>query len=409
MTSNLHRPRVLMISPAFPADVAYFTRALAEVDAVVLGIGDQPDLPPDVGRVLSGYLHIPNLWDEDNTVNRVAEWLGGHQVDRVECLWEPGVVLAAKLRARLGVPGISVDQARTFRNKESMKRVLDSAGIRTPHHYNATTKDQVREAAAAIGFPVVVKPIDGAGSADTYTASDASELESVLGRVEHVPEVAVEEFIDGEEYTYDTVCADGQVLWESVTWYRPKPLVTRLNPWISQTAVCLRDLEPVSAGVDLGHRVLKALGFDTGFTHMEWFLTPSGEAVFGEIGARSPGGRLPHGMNFSADVDVFRGWAEAVCYGSFSQDTTKTYNACLIFKRAVGDGSHITRIEGLEPILAEYGAFMAVVDLVPPGRPRRDWRQVVTGDGWMVARHPDLDTALHLADRLASDVRVVAD
>ena len=409
MSSNLHRPRVLMISPAFPADVAYFTRALAEVDAVILGVGDQHELPPEVGQVLSGYLHISNLWDEDNTVHRVAEWLGGHQVDRVECLWEPGVVLAAKLRARLGVPGISVDQAYTFRNKESMKQVLDAAGIRTPHHYNATTKDQVREAAATIGFPVVVKPIDGAGSADTYTAADEGELESVLSLVEHVPEVAVEEFITGEEYTYDTVCADSQVLWESVTWYRPKPLVTRLNPWISQTAVCLRDLEPVSAGVELGHQVLEALGFDTGFTHMEWFLTPSGEAVFGEIGARSPGGRLPHGMNFSADVDVFRGWAEAVCYGSFSQDTTKTFNACLIFKRAVGDGSHITRIEGLEPILAEHGAFMPVVDLVPPGQPRRDWRQVVTGDGWMVARHPDLDTALRLADRLASEVRVVAD
>ncbi|MDH3295959.1 MAG: ATP-grasp domain-containing protein, partial [Acidimicrobiia bacterium] len=329
--------------------------------------------------------------------------------DRVECLWEPGVVLAAKLRTRLGVPGISVDQAHVFRNKESMKKVLDAAGIRTPHHYDATTKDQVREAAQTIGFPVVVKPIDGAGSADTYTADNAAALEEVLAGVAHVPEVAVEEFIEGEEYTYDTVCADGQVLWESVTWYRPKPLVTRLNPWISQTAVCLRDLEPVAAGVDLGHRVLQALGFDTGFTHMEWFMTPSGEAIFGEIGARSPGGRLPHGMNFSADVDVFRGWAEAVCYGSFSQDTTRKYNAALIFKRAVGNGSLITRIEGLEPILAEYGPYLPVIDLVRPGEPRRDWRQVVTGDGWMVARHPDLETVLRLADRLAAEVRVVAD
>ena len=190
-----------------------------------------------------------------------------------------------------------------------------------------------------IGFPVVVKPIDGAGSADTYTAADDGELESVLAMVGHVPEVAVEEFIDGEEYTFDTVCANGQVLFQNVTWYRPKPLVTRLNPWISQTAICLRDLDrpTVAPGVELGHRVLEALGFDTGFTHMEWFLTPSGEAVFGEIGARSPGGRLPHGMNLSADVDVFKGWAEAVCYGSFSQDTAKGYNAahwCLSGRRA---------------------------------------------------------------------------
>ncbi len=407
-------PTVLVISPSFPADTVFFTAALGEVGARVVGVGDQQpsDLHPDVARTLAAYLPLDDLWNEDYTVDRVAGWLAHHgqSVDRVECLWEPGVVLAAKLRARLGLGGLTVEQAHLFRDKDSMKQVLDAAGIRTPHHYRASTKDQVREAAATIGYPVVVKPIDGAGSADTYTAGSDDELEHTLGLVEHVPEVSVEEYIEGEEYTYDTICADGAVLFENVCWYRPKPLVTRLNPWISQTATCLRDLTApgVGAGVELGRRVIDALGFQTGFTHMEWFLTPSGEAVFGEIGARSPGGRLPHGMNYSADIDVFRGWAEAVCYRTWSQSTEKTYNASLVFKRAVGDGSHISAIEGLEPIVTAYGHLMPVIDLVQPGQPRRDWRQVVTGDGWMVVRHPNLEMTLELADRLAAEVRVVA-
>ncbi len=407
-------PTVLMISPSFPADTVYFTRALSGVGATVIGVGDQSvgELHPDAADALTGYLQLDDLWNEDHTVDRVADWLAFHRVavDRVECLWEPGVVLAAKLRARLGPGGITVDQAHVFRDKDSMKQVLDSAGIRTPHHYRATTRDGVREAAATIGYPVVVKPIAGAGSADTYTAGSDEDLEQVLDSVAHVDEVSVEEYVEGEEFTYDTICAGGRVLFENVCWYRPKPLVTRLNPWISQTAVCLRDLDraPVAAGVAMGRRVLEVLGFDTGFTHMEWFATPSGEAVFGEIGARSPGGRLPHGMNYSADIDVFAGWAEAVCHGTLSQDVTKGYNAALVFKRAVGDGSHITAIEGLDRLLAEYGEHMPVVDLVRPGEPRRDWRQVVTGDGWMVVRHPNLDVTLTIADRLASEVRVMA-
>jgi hypothetical protein len=269
----------------------------------------------------------------------------------------------------------------------------------------------VREAAERIGYPLIVKPIDGAGSADTYTAHAPGDLETMLDRMEHVPEVSVEEFIEGEEYTYDTICADGNVLYENVAWYRPKPLVSRLNPWVSQTATCLRDIETpeISVGVDLGRRVIDALGFDRGFTHMEWFRTPSGEAIFGEIGARSPGGRLTHGMNLVSDIDLFTGWAEAVCTSRISQDTTKRYNASLVFKRAQGSGSHISRIEGLEPILAEYGRYLPIIDLVPVGAPRRDWRQVVTGDGWIVARHPDLATTLHIADRLASEVRVIAE
>jgi hypothetical protein len=407
--------KVLMISPGFPADMPPFTRGLAEIGATVIGVGDQPKagLAPEVAEALSAYLPVKQLWDEENTVDEVAAWLDSHavNVDRVECLWEPGVVLAAKLRERLEVPGLSVEQAVAFRDKETMKQVLDNAGIRTPHHYRANTQDEVREAAERVGWPLIVKPIAGAGSADTYTARSSEELEEILAAIGHVPEVSVEEFIEGEEYTYDTISAGGRVLFQNVAWYRPKPLVARLNPWISAQAVCLADIEApeIAVGVELGHRVLSALGFETGYTHMEWFRTASGEAVFGEIGARAPGGRLTHGMNLSCDIDLFVGWAEAVCAGRLSQDTTKKYNAAMVFKRAEGGGTHIARIEGLEPILFEHGEHVPVIDLVPIGAPRRDWRKVVTGDGWMIARHPDLDTTLHIADRLASEVRIVAE
>src|SRR3712207_8441476 len=40
----------------------------------------------------------------------------------------------------------------------------------------------------------------------------AVELADVLPLLRHVPEVSVEEFVDGEEFTYDTVCAGGEVL-----------------------------------------------------------------------------------------------------------------------------------------------------------------------------------------------------
>ncbi|MEO0652055.1 MAG: hypothetical protein AAFZ65_15385, partial [Planctomycetota bacterium] len=180
---------------------------------------------------------------------------------------------------------------------------------------------------------------------------------------------------------------------------------------ISAQAICLRELErpEIAIGVELGHRVLQALGFQTGFTHMEWFRTESGEAVFGEIAARSPGGRLTHGMNVSCAADLFRGWGEAVVRGRIEQDLTKRYNAAMVFKRAEGGGDRISRVEGLERILAEHGENVPLIDLVPIGQPRRDWRQVVTGDGWLVARHPDLQACVQLADRLSSEVRIVAD
>jgi hypothetical protein len=219
----------------------------------------------------------------------------------------------------------------------------------------------------------------------------------------------VEEFIEGEELTFDTICADGEILFENVAWYRPNPLVSRLNPWINPQAICLRDLEvpDLRKGREMGREVIAALGFESGFTHMEWFLTSSGEAVFGEIGGRPPGGRLVHGMNYAADVDTFRGWAEAVTHGRFSQDGSKKHNAAVIFKRAEGEGT-IRRVEGLESLLGRYGQFVSVLDLVQVGQPKRDYRKVIVGDGWIVVRHPNLDVTIEMADAFSNQLRLYA-
>ena len=402
---------VLMISPGFPDEMPRFSSALAEVGATVYGIGDGPaaGLPEEVRRKLAGYLQVRRLTDEHRVVPQVQEWLRGRTLDRVECLWEPGMLLAAHLRQGLDVPGLTVEQTIPFRDKESMKAKLDAAGIRTPHHYRANTTTEVREAAERVGYPLIIKPIAGAGSADTWEVRDDDQLEEALQRVEHVPEVSVEEFIEGEEYTWDTVSARGDVLFENVAWYRPNPLISRLTEWISPQALCLRDLSQpeIEVGCELGREVLQALEWSGGFAHMEWFRTKSGEAVFGEIGGRSPGGRLVHAMNYSSNLDLFRGWAEAVVHNSLSQDTTKLYNSAVVFKRAQGDG-HIKSYEGLDRLLAHHGEHICAVELQPIGAPRRDWRQVVSGDGWIVVRHPDLATTMELADHVGTELRITA-
>jgi hypothetical protein len=404
---------VVFISPGFPAEMPHFARGLREVGASVLGVGDQPQgaLEPQVRDSLAAYLQVANLWDEEATTKAVVERVRGQHIDRVECLWEPGMVLAARIRAALGAPGLSVEQTIPFRDKVAMKEVLHAAGVRVPAFARAKSSDEVRSAVARIGYPVILKPIAGAGSADTYTVRSDGELETALAATRHVPEINVDEYIEGEEYTFDTISSDGEILYENVAWYRPKPLVARLNDWISPQAICLRDIDTpqIRIGRELGRQVLRALGYRSGFAHMEWFRTPKGEAVFGEIGARAPGARLVHMMNYSCDADLFRGWAEAVTHGRISQDPSKKYNAAMIFKRASGPGQTITRIEGLQSLLARYGAHVCNLELVRIGEPRRDYRKVLVGDGWIAVRHPDLATTLEIADGFASELRFYAD
>ena len=402
---------VLMISPGYPQEIPYFTRALAWAGARVLGVSDQPEsaLPPEAGRHLAAYLQVPSLQDEDAVVEAVRRWTSPVRVDKVECLWEPGMLLAARIREALGVQGMSVAGTLPFRDKDRMKQVLSAAGVRTPRHERATTIAGCRDAASRIGYPLILKPVAGAGSADTYRVDDGAQLEETLPRLAHLPEVNVEEFIEGEEFTFDTVCVGGRVVYYSITKYRPHPLIARTLEWVSPQIVMLRDVdaEEYAGGREMGRQVLRALNFQTGFTHMEWFRKPSGEVVFGEIACRPPGARSVDVMNYASDTDLFAGWAEAVVKGRFTQKVERRYNAVIIYKRAQGQG-RIYRTEGLEHLLAKYGEHIVLIDLLPLGSPRRDWKQTLLSDGYLVVRHPDLARALEIADAVGTDLQLYA-
>jgi hypothetical protein len=149
------------------------------------------------------------------------------------------------------------------------------------------------------------------------------------------------------------------------------------------------------------------MGFQDGFTHMEWYLKADGEVVFGEIGARPPGGRTVDAMNFASDIDLFRWWAEAMVEGHLSETLERKYNCVNVFKRAIG-GGRIERYEGLSPLLAEFSEHLACVELNPIGAPRRDWKAVLIGDGMVTIRHPDLDTSIYIADRFGTDFQIYA-
>ncbi len=402
---------VLMISPGYPAEMTFFTRGLAAAGASVIGVGDQPApaLPVIARDAMSHYIAVGSLAAEEAVVATVRALARQVRIDRVECLWEPYMLLAARLREELDLPGLTVTQTVPFRDKEQMKRLIDAAGLRTPRHASAETVAGVWAAADRIGFPLIVKPIAGGGSADTYRAGSVTELNAILPMLRHVPQVSVEEFVEAEEFTYDTICAGGRVLFENISWYRPRPLLNKTHEWISPIDITLRDLDApeLQGGRALGAAVLKVLGFRDGFTHMEWYRKADGEVVFGEIAARPPGGRMVDLMNYATDADLFSAWAEAVTHGRISQPIERRYNAASIFKRAKGAG-RITHYEGLDRLLAEFGVHVAAVDLLPVGAARRDWRATSISDGVVVVRHRELSRTVQMADRFAAELHLFA-
>ncbi|HMV67410.1 MAG TPA: ATP-grasp domain-containing protein [Myxococcota bacterium] len=402
---------VLFLSPGYPPEMNQFTRGLAEVGARVWGVGDSPSraLPDVVRRSLSGYLQVPSMLDEDDVIGRVRAWVGGRIPDRVEGNWEPVTLLAARLRELMGVDGMSVDAVLGFRDKVLMRQRVEAAGLSVPRTRRVHSVRGAWAAAEELGFPLIIKPIAGAGSADTFRVDDARAFEAALAATRHVPELSIEEFITGDEYTYETICVRGEPAVESVCRYHPNTLIARQNEWISPIIQSHADLTApeVAPGVALGRAALVALGMGTGFTHMEWFRTADGRAVFGEVACRAPGANMVDLMNYTFDADLFRAWGEAVARGEVAGPLQQRWSAAIVFKRARGQG-RIRAIEGLGPYLQRYRPHVARVDLLPIGAPRRDWKQTFLSDGNLVVRSTSLEHTLDMARQAAASIHLFA-
>jgi len=374
----------------------------------VLGVGDgHPD--PELRRYLADYLEVPSIMNEDDVIERVHRWLRGRWVDQVLANWEPLVITAARLRERFGLPGMSVDTVRGFRDKQLMKDRVAAAGLRVPRAQRVRSVEDVWSAVEAIGFPAIIKPISGAGSADTYRVTCRADMERVLPHMRHVAEAICEEFIEGDEYTYDTLAVDGRPVYENVTRYYPTALEMRSNEWISPIMVSVRDLglPHIRPGVELGRGVLAALGMGDGMTHMEWFRKPDGEVVFGEVACRPGGACVVDLMNYTGDIDLFREWARVATQRRFEAPTERKWNVGIVFKRAQGQG-RISGIVGLSDFYDRYREHIIEDTLLRPGTPRRDWKATLLSDGYLVVRHPEWDLARRMAFEAATDIQLYA-
>ena len=98
---------VLVPRTGLPGEMPLFTRGLADVGARVIGVGDQhvDAVSPVARRALADYIQISSWADEDGAMKTVLDRLRGRNVDLVETLWEPTVLLAARFARRSARPG----------------------------------------------------------------------------------------------------------------------------------------------------------------------------------------------------------------------------------------------------------------------------------------------------------------
>ena len=174
----------------------------------------------------------------------------------------------AAARARLGLPGTSPDAARNFRDKARMKEVLRAHGIPCARHALATTDGEALANAATIGYPLVAKPPAGAGAKSTVRVENPEQLRAHLASCppSAAEPLLLEEFVQGREFSFDSVSIAGRHVFHSVSTYTPTPLEVVQNPWIQWNVLLPRELDSPDFReiFSAGPRALDALGMHTG-------------------------------------------------------------------------------------------------------------------------------------------------
>lgn len=228
---------------------------------------------------------------------------------------ETGVLAADELVVRLGMRGNANAHSKARRNKYLMGEVVKQAGVRAVSQQNAKNWNDAKEFLTRLAaeakarnsstiYPVVVKPIESAGSDDVFKCQNEAEVkkavEEIAGKVNGLGVVnegaLVQEFLKGNEYVVDSVSRDG--VQKVVTiWKYDKRAVNDAN--FVYHGMSLVDVEGGSEEekkvakllVDYSKSVLEALSITNGPSHMEVMLEDGGCApCLVEVGSRCHGG-----------------------------------------------------------------------------------------------------------------------
>ncbi len=400
---------VVYIAPYFTPNAVRFIEALTTLYDIRLVVISQeavsclPDWMQSRIRLSRQVADAMDKWTLIKTLTEVQKIMG--PLHRLLGATEQLQVPMAEARIALSVPGMDPDTAQNFRDKSRMKTLFEEKGIPCARHAVTYDLNGALSFVRQCPYPIVVKPVAGAGSQTTFRVGSDAELQTAFTTLGHVTAdgVILEEFIQGEEYSLDTFSLNGKILGQTINRYFPTPLEVMAHPWIQWRVILHKDsgsrmFEDIRKS---GKKALDVLGMKTGLSHTEWFRRPDGSIAISEIGARPPGAQFTTLISRACDIDVVKAWARLMVYDEAVALEIK-YCSGAAYLRGEGSG-RVTHVEGLDHIRAVYADIITDIRIPKPGQEKA---LNYEGEGYIIVRHPDTLVVEKALEDIVGTVRV---
>ncbi|MCU0648807.1 MAG: hypothetical protein MUF00_12470 [Gemmatimonadaceae bacterium] len=254
------------------------------------------DPPRDLAPLLPGH-EVTHLFLDKRTTYRQLREAAAHGVDIFVNLCEgylewdvPSIDVIHALDA-LGVPYTGPPAWLYDPPKEIMKYVAHTVGVAVPRHVRITHPAGAARAAAALRFPLFVKPAkagDSLGIDERSRVDDAVALEQQVAHVlVEYPDVLVEEYVDGREFTVLVVGGDTARALTPVEYRFPpgtayKTYALKTSALHPEANAPVTDLTLDAALRDAAVRVFRGFGGE-GYARLDFRMAGDGTLHFLEI------------------------------------------------------------------------------------------------------------------------------
>lgn len=209
--------------------------------------------------------------------------------------------LVTRACAALSLPGNLVEFATAPRSKVGMANRFERCGVAMPRTFVVESEDDLHEIIRKqqLSFPLVVKPAENAGSKGVSIVSAKNELPAAFARVQFqegtydIPldkRVIVQEYVDGDEYSVESVTQNGRTRHICVTRKITTAGAFRVEighsvPARLEDALDERILGEVS-------KAIRAVGILNSISHTEVKVRPDGSCAVIEVASRIGAGRI---------------------------------------------------------------------------------------------------------------------
>jgi biotin carboxylase len=217
-----------------------------------------------------------------------------HGVDGVMAINDFGVMTAAHVSERLGLPGVTAETARATTDKGIMRQVWDDAGLAIPRFRIAHCLDGALDAAADVGLPLVVKPTNSGGAARGVSlVGSPTDIEwayrFALRFVRPGGNVILENFLEGTELSVEALTHNGRTHVLAIGDKTHVGGKFQVTTSIHYPACFGEDV--LTEVKRLVIEAVAAVGITQGASHTEVIVTPSGPKLV-EMASRPGGGHI---------------------------------------------------------------------------------------------------------------------